>query len=138
LYSEDNNDEKTHHPAKSGTVFATFTAQKAKKKKHAPKEGIAPAEQHLCVPPCIFAPDKKLDCLTDSHVKFNSLDDTQELLNNSYHKTALKYDQDTMSSVEDSTLITSEVPLSKNSDFSAGNAPIAFEYYCYDIDAGTP
>jgi hypothetical protein len=27
---------------------------------------------------CVFAPDKGLDCLTDSHIKLNSLDDTQE------------------------------------------------------------
>ncbi len=34
-----------------------------------------------------------------------------------------------MSLVKDSTLTTSEI--------SAGNAPIAFEYYCYEIEADT-
>jgi hypothetical protein len=40
------------------------------------------------VPLCVFVPDKELDCLTDSHIKFNSLDDTQECLSNSNHKIA--------------------------------------------------
>jgi hypothetical protein len=43
-----------------------------------------------------------------------------------------------MSLVEESTLTTSEIPLSDNSAFTAGNAPIAFEYYCYDIEADAP
>ncbi len=30
------------------------------------------------VPLCVFVPDKELDCLTDSQIKLNSLDDTQE------------------------------------------------------------
>ncbi len=90
-----------------------------------------PAEQHLCV-------TRELDCLTDSHVKLNSLDDRQELSNISHHKLACNYDEDTMSLVKDSTLTTSEIPLSNDSDFSAGNAPIAFEYYCYDIEADAP
>ncbi len=80
----------------------------------------------------------ELDCLTDSHVKLNNFDDMQELLNNSHHKIAFYYDEDTMSLVEDLTLTTLEVPLSNDSDTSAGNAPIAFEYYCYDIEADTP
>jgi hypothetical protein len=40
-----------------------------------------------------------------------------------------------MSLVEDPTLTTSGVPLSDDSDFSAGNAPISCEYYCYEIEA---
>jgi hypothetical protein len=48
-------------------------------------KGTAPAEQPFCVPPCIFVRDKELHSLTDSHFKFNSLDDTQELLNTSHH-----------------------------------------------------
>jgi hypothetical protein len=28
------------------------------------------------VPLCVFVPDKELYCLTDSHIKLNSLDDT--------------------------------------------------------------
>ena len=62
----------------------------------------------------------------------------QEHLNNSHPKVAFNYDEDTMSLVEESTLTTSEIPLSDNSAFTAGNAPIAFEYYCYDIEADAP
>ncbi len=40
------------------------------------------------VPLCVFVPDKELNCLTDSHIKLNSLDDTQECLSNSNHKIA--------------------------------------------------
>ncbi len=83
---------------------------------------------------CIFVPDRELDFLTDSHVKLNSLDDMQELLNNRHHKIAFDYDEDTMSLVEDPTLTTLEIILSGDSDLSAGNAPIAFEYYCYEIE----
>jgi hypothetical protein len=36
----------------------------------------------------VFVPDKELDCLTDSHIKLNSPDDTQECLSNSNHKIA--------------------------------------------------
>jgi hypothetical protein len=39
----------------------------------------------------------ELDCFTDSHVKLNSLDDMQELLNNYHHKIAFNYYEDTMS-----------------------------------------
>jgi hypothetical protein len=67
-----------------------------------------PAEQHLYVPPCIFVPERELDCLTDIHVELyrDSLDDTKELLNNSHHKIAFDYDEDPMSLVEDPTLTT--------------------------------
>jgi hypothetical protein len=92
----------------------------------------------LCVPPCIFVPDRELDCLTDSHVKLNILYYTQELLSNSHHKIAFNYDEDTVSLVEESTLTLSEISLSDNSDSSAGNTPLAFEYYCYDIEADAP
>jgi hypothetical protein len=87
------------------------------------------------VPLCVFVPDKELDCLTASHIKLNSLDDMQECLSNSNHKIAFDYNEDTMSLVEELTLDTSEVSLSDNTISSAGNAPIAFEYYCYDIEA---
>jgi hypothetical protein len=60
------------------------------------------------VPLCVFVPDKECDCMTDSHVKLNSLDDTQECLSNSNHKIAFDYDKDTMSLVEEPTLDTSE------------------------------
>jgi hypothetical protein len=64
------------------------------------------------VPLCVFVPDKELDCLSDSHIKLNSLDDTQECLSNSNHKIAFDYDKDTMSLVEELTLDTLEVSLS--------------------------
>jgi hypothetical protein len=76
--------------------------------------------------------------LTNSHVELNILDDTQVLLNNSHHKIAFNYDEDTMSLVGESTLTTSKVSLSDNFASSAGNAPIAFEYYCYEIEADAP
>jgi hypothetical protein len=76
--------------------------------------------------------------LTDSHIKLNSLDDMQECLSNSNHKIAFDYDKGTMSLVEELTLDTLEVLLSDNTISSAGNATIAFEYYCYEIEADAP
>ncbi len=87
---------------------------------------------------CVFVPDKECKCLTDSHVKLNSLDDTQECLSNSNHKIAFDYNKDTMSLAEELTLDTSEVSLSDNTISSAGNATIAFEYHCYEIETDTP
>ncbi len=75
---------------------------------------------------------------TDSHIKLNSLDDTQECLSNSNHKTAFDYNKDTMSLVEELTLDTLEVLLSDNTISSAGNATISFEYYCCEIEAEAP
>jgi hypothetical protein len=49
------------------------------------------------VPLCVFVPDMELDCLTDSHIKLNILDDMQECFSNSNHKIAFDYDKDTMS-----------------------------------------
>jgi len=37
LYSKDNNDGHYHHPDKNNTVFATFSAPKAKKKNRTQK-----------------------------------------------------------------------------------------------------
>ncbi len=62
----------------------------------------------------------------------------QELLNNSHHKIAFNYDEYTMSLVKESTLTTSEVSHSNDSYFSAGNAHVAFEYYCYDNENDAP
>jgi hypothetical protein len=93
---------------------------------------------NLLVPPCVFVPDKVLNCLTDSHIKICSLDDMQECVCNSNHKIAFDYDKDTMSLGEELTLDTLEVLLSDNNIFSAGNATIAFEYHCYEIEADTP
>ncbi len=90
------------------------------------------------VPLCVFVPDKELDCLTDSHIKLNSLDDTQECLSNSNHKVVFDYNEDTLSLVEELTLDTLEVLLSDNTISSAGNATIAFEYHCYEIEADAP
>jgi hypothetical protein len=67
------------------------------------------------VPLCVFVPDKELDCLTDSHIKLNSLDDMQECFD---------YDKDTMSLLEELTLHTSEVSLSYNTISYAGIATI--------------
>ncbi len=76
--------------------------------------------------------------MTESHIKLDILLDTPEPVNDSHHKIAFDYDEDTMSLVEESTLVTLEVSLSTNSDSSAGNASIAFEYYCYKIKANAP
>jgi hypothetical protein len=62
----------------------------------------------------------------------------QELLNNSHHIIAFDYDEDTISLVKNLTFTTSVVPLSNDSDFSSGNTPIAFEYYCYNVEADAP
>ncbi len=76
--------------------------------------------------------------MTDNHVKLNSLDDMQEILNSNHHKIAFNYDEDTMSLVEELTHTTSEIPLLDNSHLFAGNAPIAIEYYCCDIETNAP
>jgi hypothetical protein len=76
--------------------------------------------------------------MTDCHDKLNSLDDTQECLSVSNHKIAFDYDEDTMSLAEELTLDTLEASLSNNTISSAGNAPIAFEYHCYEIEADAP
>jgi hypothetical protein len=89
------------------------------------------------IPLCVFVP-KELDCLTDSHIKLNNLDDMQEYLSNSNRKIAFDYNKDTMSLVEELTLDTSEVLLSDNTISSAGNATIAFECHCYEIEADAP
>jgi hypothetical protein len=87
---------------------------------------------------CVFVPDKELDCLTDSYIKLNSLDDTQECFSNSNHKIAFDYDKDIKSLVEELPLDTLEVLLSDNTISPAGNATIAFEYHCYEIEADAP
>jgi hypothetical protein len=43
-----------------------------------------------------------------------------------------------MSLVEDTTLTTVEKLLFDDPDSSSGNAPIAFEHYCYEIEADAP
>jgi hypothetical protein len=75
--------------------------------------------------------------VTDSHVKLNILNDTQECLNNSHHRIALEYDEDTLSLVVDPTLSTSNISVSDNSNYSTGNAS-AFEYERYEVKDDTP
>jgi hypothetical protein len=65
-----------------------------------------------------------LDRVTDSHVKLNILNDTQECLNNIHHRIALKYDEDTVSLVVDPTLSTLDISVSDNSNSSTGNASV--------------
>ncbi len=90
------------------------------------------------VPLCVFVPHKEFDCLIDSNIKLNSLDDMGECLSSSNHKIAFDYNKDTMSLVEELTLDTLEVSLSNNIISSAGNGTIAFEYHCYEIEADAP
>jgi hypothetical protein len=138
LYSSKSDDGgRIHRPDKSDTIFATFSAPMAKTGKRAHKCGIGPAE-NSCVPPYVFIPDRELDFVTDSHVKLDILVDTQEPFENSHHKVAHDYDEDTVSLVEELTLSTLDISLSNNSNSSAGNAFKAFEYECYEIEADTP
>jgi hypothetical protein len=86
---------------------------------------------------CSNSHDMNLDRVTDSHVKLNILDDTQECLNNSHHRIALENDEETLSLVVDPTLSTSDISVSDNSDSSTGNAS-AFEYEGYVVKNDTP
>jgi hypothetical protein len=63
-------------------------------------------------PTLYIVPDRELDFLTDSHLKLDILVDMQEPFNDSHHKKAFDYDEDTTSLVEELTLATSEVSLS--------------------------
>jgi hypothetical protein len=85
----------------------------------------------------VFVPDREPDLMTDSHVKLDTLVDTQESFNTSLHRIALEYDEDTVSLVVDPTLSTLKIPISDNSDSSTGNAS-AFEYECYEVKDDTP
>ncbi len=49
------------------------------------------------VPPCVFVPDEELDGLTNSHIKLNTVDNTQECLSNGHRKIAFDDDEDTVS-----------------------------------------
>ncbi len=77
----------------------------------------------------VFVPDREPDLMTDSHVKLDTLVDTQESFSTSHHRIALEYDKDTASSVVDLTLSTLDISISDNSDSSTGNAS-AFKYEC--------
>jgi hypothetical protein len=94
--------------------------------------------EKLSVPLYVFVPDREPDFLIDSHVKLDTLVDTQELLNTSHHRIAFDYDEDTVSLVVDPTLSTLDMSIFDNSNSSAGNASTAFEYECYKIKDDTP
>ncbi len=85
----------------------------------------------------VFVPDRELDFLTNSRVKLDTLVDTQESFSTSHHRTALEYDEDTVSLVVDPTLSTSNILISDNSNSSIGNAS-TFEYECYEVKDDTP
>jgi hypothetical protein len=85
----------------------------------------------------VLVTDREPDFLTDSHVKTDTLVDTQESFYTSHHKIAFKYDEDTVSLVEDQTLSTLDILLSNNSNPSAGNASTALEYECHEIEDDT-
>ncbi len=92
----------------------------------------------MCIPLYVFVPDREPDFLTDSHLKLDTLVNTQEPFDTSHHRIALDYDEDTVSLVEDQTLSTLDMSISNNSNSSAGNAPTAFEYECHEIADDTP
>ncbi len=75
--------------------------------------------------------------MTNSHIKLDTLVDTQKSLSTSHHRIALEYDEDTVSLVVDPTLSTLDISVSDNSNSSTGNAS-AFEYECYEVKDGTP
>ncbi len=51
------------------------------------------------------------DFVTDSQVKLDILVDTQKPFNTSHHRVAFKYDEDTVSLVEEQTLSTLDILL---------------------------
>jgi hypothetical protein len=85
----------------------------------------------------VIVPDREPDLLTDSHDKLDILVDTQEPFSTNHHRIAFEYAEDTVSLVVDPTLSTSDMSISNNSTFSAGNAS-AFEYKCYKVEDNTP
>ncbi len=100
-YSSKSDDgRRIHCPDKSDTIFATFSAPTAKKSKRTQKQVIASAE-NLCDQLYVCVPDREPDFLTDSHVKLDILVDTQEPFNTSHHRAAFKYNEDTVSLVEE-------------------------------------
>jgi hypothetical protein len=96
--------------------------------------------EKISVPVYVFVPDREPDRSTDSHVKLDTLVDTQESFSISHHRIALEYDEDTVNTVSvvvDPTLSTSKILISNNSDSSTGNTS-AFECECYDVKDDTP
>ncbi len=76
--------------------------------------------------------------MSDYHIKLDILVDTLEPLITSHHKIAFEYDEDTVIFVVDQTLSTSDISISDNSNYSAGNTSTAFECECYKIKDDTP
>ncbi len=93
-------------------------------------------EEKLSVPVYVFVPDSELDFLTNSHVKLDTLVDTQESFSTSHHRIALEYDEDTLSLVVDPALFTSDISISDNSNSFTGNAS-TFEYEFYEVKDDT-
>ncbi len=75
--------------------------------------------------------------MTNSHVKLDTLVDTQESFSTGHHRIALEYDEDTVSLVVDPTLSTLDISISDNFNSSTGNAS-AFEYECYEVKDDPP
>ncbi len=94
--------------------------------------------ENIRVPLYVFVPDREPEFLTDSHVKIDTLVDTQEPFNTNHHKIAFEYDEDTVSLVVEETLSTLDILISNNSNSSAGNASTALEYECHEIEDDTP
>ncbi len=95
------------------------------------------AVEKISVPVYVFVSNKEPDCLTDSHIKLDTLVDIQKTFSTSHHRIALEYDEDAVSLVVDSTLSTTDISISDNSNSSTGNAA-AFEYECYEVKDDTP
>ena len=93
--------------------------------------------EKISVPVYVFVPDREPDHLTDSHVKLDTLVDTQKSFITSHHRIALEYDEDIVSLVVDPTLSTLDISTSDNSDSATRNAS-AFEYECYEVKDDTP
>ncbi len=85
----------------------------------------------------VFVPDREPDCLTNGHVKLDTVVDTHKSFSTSHHGIALEYDEDTVSLVVDPTLSTLDISIYNNSNSSTGNAS-AFEYECYEVKDDTP
>jgi hypothetical protein len=66
----------------------------------------------MCVPVYVFVPDREPDILSDSHVKLDTLVDTQESFSTSHQRIAFEYDEDTVSLVVDPTLSTLDISIS--------------------------
>ncbi len=84
----------------------------------------------------VFFPDKEPDCLIDSHIKLDTLVDTQKSFCTNHHRIVLEYDEDTVSLVVDPTLSTSDISIYNNSNSSTRKAS-AFEYEYYEVKDDT-